>query len=48
MGKMTEEQALMFQPNMISSEPMTEMIDEVQSEKIYTEIFRAFDMEQRG
>ena len=44
---------MMFQPNIMmpdvpESDPVGEIIDELQSEYIYTEIFKAFDLEQTG
>lgn len=51
MGTITHQQAMMFQPQIMmpsSQEPVAEMIDELQSEYIYTEIFRAFDLEHKG
>ena len=58
MGNLTTEQAMMFQPNAMLGENSTEsnevtssiadMIDQLPSEFIYTEIFKAFDQENRG
>jgi hypothetical protein len=60
MGNLTTEQAMMFQPNAMLGENSTEngggeatsnaadMIDQLPSEFIYTEIFKAFDQDNRG